>query len=160
IEMADVYGSAYYNFFHGYQAPEIEDVMAYQPASPKVFNRGETAEQVISDFYLLSNEYSRTDEYGAPYYTVPKLNIAIGAEVDGPVISIPLTYDFKPQYQYDLRIIVNSTYLALHVSALPWDVNPATGGEVTNPPAVVIQYSFEGWENGGNDSGTIETLSD
>lgn len=160
IEMADVYGSAYYNFFHGYQAPVIDTVMAYQPDAPKVFHTGETAEQVMTDFYLLSNDYSRTDEYGAPYYTVPQMLIAIGAEEDGPVIKIPLTYDFKPQYQYDLTVIVNSVYLSLHVSALPWDVSPDSGDVVENPPAVTILYSFEGWENGGSDSGTIETLSD
>lgn len=129
------------------------DLSLVRGQEPVVLPAAADAEADGRYIYLLAQDYSSTDDYGEPLYTLPELHVEFNTEA---VLDIPLGYDFRPQYTYTYTITVNSVYVHLALTVAPWDTVPSSGNIDTPPMIDLGTFTIAGWNDGGTSGGTIE----
>lgn len=113
---------------------------------------GEPAEEVFSDFYLFSLNYDKIDDEYHFVYDVPQLEVTIGSGV----VSVPLHYEFKPQHTYTYTLSINSAFVKMSVTALPWnDLSGSLEETIGEPKTEVFTFDPGTWDLVDGGSGTI-----
>ena len=165
MELAGTMTVAYYNFFSGYEKATYGTESIWSPESPLnlVTGSGEPGQwqNVVDGAYILSQDYSATDEFGELKYRQPYLNVLLGTQEGDPVVSIPFTYNMQPQYDYQVSVTVNSVYVRVEVTAVPWDYSAPLSTVIgeDNPIRVYYDNSALAWQTNGG-TGTSAVIDD
>ena len=130
---------------------------------PLAVSRNEVKDLNVNE-YVLSMNYGELDAQGNTKWPMPALEIETG-ESDSEVVTFnaALGWNFKPQHTYEFTIIINSVYVNMTVTAVPWDVNPEQDAVIDSPDTWQITFPLEedgltnllDWEEVGEQVGTI-----
>ena len=113
---------------------------------------GEAATQVCSDFYLFALNYDRIDNEYHFLYDVPKLEVTMGTGV----VDVPLNYNFRPQHSYTYTLSINSAFIKMTITSLPWnDTAGSQSEEIGEPKTEVITFNPGSWDSVDGGKGTI-----
>jgi len=88
--------------------------------------------------FVLSMDYSKVDQNKKPVHPLPEIDVVLGEEGD-KTAKIPLAFNFLPENIYVCNVVVNSSYVTLHLSVLNWD----NGGDVRGSTDSFLQDSLK-----------------
>jgi len=97
--------------------------------------------------YVLSIDYSRTDQHKKPVHPLPEIVVALG-EDGGMVVRIPIAYDMLPENVYSCHITINSCYVRLTMSVLDWDSRYTVNGDNSSCLQRPVTFEVNLWDNG------------
>lgn len=156
VVLKNFYSEGYYDFgtdsLYNFTLDDV-GVVLHDTTDPEIeLLNGATATEVCTDFYLFSLNY---DEIDADYhfiYDVPQLEITMG---DG-VVLVPIHYLFKPQHSYTYTLSINSAFVKMAITALPWDDTSGTQNETIGEPVTeTLTFNAGTWNNVNGGSGEI-----
>ena len=105
-------------------------------------------EDLRVDEYILSMNYGELDAEGRPRYPMPSLEIETGeSDTDVVIFTAALGWDFRPQHAYEFTITINSVYINMTVTVIPWSENENLDFEVDDTD--IWQINFPINDNGG-----------
>lgn len=118
--------------------------------------------EVISNFYIFSEDYSELDDKGLPVHPLPTVKVFLGADDDIVSVSIPLSWNFLPQHHYRFTVRVARWYISIFMQGDNWDSAEQSDYTFGAEPVQTIYLDSplvggNVWEpgNGAGETGTI-----
>ena len=156
VVLKNFYTEGYYDFgtdsLYDFTLDGAGEVL-HDSGDPEIeLQNGAAATEVCTDFYLFSLNYDRIDAEYHFIYDVPQLEITMG---DG-VVLVPIHYLFKPQHSYTYTLSINSAFIKMAITALPWDDASGTQDETIGEPVnETISFDAGTWNTVDGGSGVI-----
>ena len=126
---------------------EEEQLYPIEKSGSLTLLRGQV-EDLRVDEYILSMNYGELDAEGRPRYPMPSLEIETGeSDTDVVIFTAALGWDFRPQHAYEFTITINSVYINMTVTVIPWSENENLDFEVDDTD--IWQINFPINDNGG-----------
>ena len=98
-------------------------------------------EDLNVDEYILSMNYGELDAEGKPRFPMPSLEIETGeSDTDVIVFTAALGWDFRPQHAYEFTITINSVYINMTVTVIPWEEEDNQNSEVSDVETWQINF--------------------
>jgi len=97
--------------------------------------------------FVLSMDYSKLDRNKKPVHPLPEIDVVLGEEGD-KTAKIPLAFNFLPEFIYECNVVVNSSYVTLHLSVLNWDNGGAVTGSNESYSKQPITVTVSLWDSG------------
>jgi len=140
--------------------PSTDTIFCFNSTTPLVLSHSPGPESyVVADgFYIFALDYSKEDqEHKKAYSAIPKLHLMT---VGSKVLTIEVAQAFLPQYEYTFNVSINTAFIQVDVSASPWEDGGSHDVAISDEDAFItsIIWTYPGsWQDGGGDTGTIDS---
>lgn len=151
----NIYSDAYYDFasdsLHNLTLDAVGEIL-HDSGDPAIeLLHGEPATTVCTDFYLFALDYDRIDDEFHFLYDVPQLEVTMGSGI----VLVPLHYELAPQHSYTYSLTINSAFIKMSITALPW--NESSGDQDETVGATITDtFTFDAGTWNIVDGGTGE----